>query len=206
MPYAELLAAAEANAGLALEDCIAFAPDDQFEAFSYASEHLTHDGAIASLLACARALKVTAEHVGIQLQGQLRWLDREIGRLWQARGVHPGLGSAFIAFGLEHGTLLAHEIVRAGSRDGEVFDDWHLSMPLSLIRSVAQAEEFGFGASFREKWRQLPSDRRQLFDLVARCELTPDQANRAINRVAGKRQGWTSPMRTSWRTLTCCST
>jgi hypothetical protein len=190
MPYAELLAAVQANAGLPLEDCIAFAPDDQFDAFSYASEHLTHDGAIASLLACARALKVTAEHVGIQLQSQLRWLDREIGRLWKARGVHPGLGSALIAFGLEHGTLLAHEIVRAGSRDVEVFDA--LAFVNAFVadpKGFAQAEEFGFGASFGEKWRQLPPDRRQLFDLVARCELTPDQANRAYQPSSRKAAG-----------------
>jgi hypothetical protein len=53
MPYAEVLEAASANDTVPIEDCIAFAPDDHFESFSYASEHLTHDGAIASLLACA---------------------------------------------------------------------------------------------------------------------------------------------------------
>ncbi|MBY5344948.1 RNA helicase [Rhizobium leguminosarum bv. viciae] len=190
MPYTAVLAAAEANSSFPLDDCIAFAPDDQFESFSYASEHLTHDGAIASLLACVKALKVTAENVGIPVQAQLAWLDQELGRLWKARGVHPGLGSALTAFGLEHGALLAHEIERAGSRDGEVFN------ALAFIDTFAadpkrfpQAEAFGFGASFREKWRKLPSDRRSLFDLIARCELTTDQADRAYQPSSRKAAG-----------------
>ena len=57
MPYYDVLAAAQADAGVELEDCVAFAPDDQFDAYSYGSEHLGHDGAIASLLACAAALR-----------------------------------------------------------------------------------------------------------------------------------------------------
>jgi len=36
---------------------VAFAPDEHFDAYSYGSELLTHDGAVASLVACAAALR-----------------------------------------------------------------------------------------------------------------------------------------------------
>ena len=38
------------------EEFVAFAPDDHFAAYSYGTELLTHDGAVASLVACAAAL------------------------------------------------------------------------------------------------------------------------------------------------------
>tara|TARA_R110002020_G_scaffold133556_3_gene297995 strand:- start:124 stop:3681 length:3558 start_codon:yes stop_codon:yes gene_type:complete len=180
MPYYDVLAASEADAGIAVEDCVAFAPDDQFDAFSYGSEHLGHDGAIASLLACASALRASAKVIEADISTALAWIDREIARLWTARGIHPGLGSALTAFGLEHGSLLAYEILSAGSKEGEVFNafafiDGFVASP----KSFPQAETFGFGSTYREKWQSLSKPRRQLLDLVARCSLSPDQAIRA---------------------------
>ena len=122
MPYHTFVAAAKADPTLDLSGSVAFAPDDHFDAYSYASEHLTDDAAIASLLSCAVALRTAAEHIDVEVASALKWIDAEIARLWTARGVYPGLGSALSAFGLEHGGLLAHEIVRAGAEDGKVFD------------------------------------------------------------------------------------
>ncbi|MAM11481.1 MAG: RNA helicase, partial [Rhizobiaceae bacterium] len=176
MPYYDVLAAARTDAAIAIEDCVAFAPADQFDAFSYGSEHLGHDGAIASLLACAAALRSTAKVVETDVSASLAWIDREIARLWTARGIHPGLGSALSAFGLEHGSLLAHEIVRVGSREGEVFNAFaFIDGIVKAPSGFPQAEKLGFGASYREKWKSLAPARRQLLDLVARCNLTAEQ-------------------------------
>ncbi|OPF90466.1 ATP-dependent DNA helicase [Rhodopseudomonas palustris] len=180
MPYYEVLATAQADASVPIEDCVAFAPEEQFDAFSYGSEHLGHDGAIASLLACAAALRATAKVVEIDVSGALAWIDREIARLWKARGVHPGLGSALSAFGLEHGSLLAHEIVRVGSREGAVFDGFaFIDGIVKNPSAFPQAEKLGFGSTYRDKWKSLAPLRRQLLDLVARCSLSADQALRA---------------------------
>ena len=54
-PYQEALALAERE-GTDPEEFVAFAPDDYFDAYSYGSELLTHDGAVASLVACAATL------------------------------------------------------------------------------------------------------------------------------------------------------
>lgn len=179
MPYHTLLEAAEADPTLDLSGSVAFAPDDQFGAYSYASEHLSDDAAIASLLSCAVSLRTAAENIDVEIQPALKWIDAEIARLWTARGVYPGLGSALSAFGLEHGGLLAHEIVRAGSESSKAFDafafiDGFVADPTRF----PQGEKLGFGASFREKWSGLPSERRRVLDLVGRCDLKPNQALR----------------------------
>ena len=54
-PYQEALALAERE-GVDAEEFVAFAPDEHFDAYSYGSELLTHDGAVASLVACAATL------------------------------------------------------------------------------------------------------------------------------------------------------
>ncbi|MYE01576.1 MAG: AAA family ATPase [Alphaproteobacteria bacterium] len=180
MPYHAFVAAAAADPALDLSGSIAFAPDDHFDAYSYGSEHLSDDAAIASLLSCAVALRTAAEHIDVEVASTLKWIDAEIARLWAARGVYPGLGSALSAFGLEHGGLLAHEIVRAGAEDGKVFDAFtFIDDFVADPKRFPQGEQLGFGASFREKWSGLPSDRRRLLELVGRCNLKPDQALRA---------------------------
>lgn len=107
MPYYDVLAAAAADEGVEVERCIAFAPDDQFNAFSYGSEHLGHDGAIASLLSCAAALRACGQVIETNVSIALAWIDREVARLWTARGVHPGLGSALASLVKEE-MLLVH--------------------------------------------------------------------------------------------------
>ena len=179
MPYHALLAAAEADPTLDLAGSVAFAPDDQFDAYSYASGHLGDDAAIASLLSCAVALRAAAEHIDVEIESALNWIDAEIARLWTARGVYPGLGSSLSAFGLDHGGLLAHEIVRAGAEDGKVFDAFaFIDTFVADPKWFPQGEHLGFGASFREKWSGLPPERRRLLELVGRCNLKPDQALR----------------------------
>ena len=180
MPYGDLLATAVGDASLDLSACVAFAPDDQFDSYSFASEHLSDDAAIASLLSCAVALRASAERADVVVATQLAWIDAEIARLWTARGVHPGLGSALTAFGLDHGGLLAHEIVRAGATGGQVFNAFaFLDAFVADPARFPQGDRLGFGASFREKWAGLPAERRRLLDLVGRCALKPDQAMRA---------------------------
>ena len=54
-PYREALVLAEQE-GVSPEEFVAFAPDEHFDAYSYGSELIPHDGAVASLIACAATL------------------------------------------------------------------------------------------------------------------------------------------------------
>ena len=118
-PYQELVALGSRGEIANPEEFVAFAPDEQFDTFSYGSELLTHDGAVASLVACAATLHRIRGRIEGPWDGALRWIDAQLNRLWKARGAYPGLGSALSAFGYEwgfqHGSLLAYPI---SSRDG----------------------------------------------------------------------------------------
>ena len=183
MPYHDILAAAGSE--IDVLPCVAFAPEDDFESYSYGAEHLGNDAAIASLLSCAAALRAAAERAEVDCSKALRWIEVELARLWIARGAHPGLGSALSAFGCDHGVLLAHEIVRAGAVEGEVFDAFtFIDAFVEKPELFPKAEELGFGAGYRSKWKGLRAPRRALLDLLARCDLTPDQAFRAFDEHA----------------------
>lgn len=177
LPYDRLLLAAESDETIELAACAAFAPDEYFESYSYGSEHLHHDGAIASLLEIEKAIKEMRRHLADEPWDEhLAWIDAELNRLWEVRGAFPGLGAALNAFGFPHGNLLVWYMAEQG---GEGFDPWvaltqHLEKPDQLPAYLRE----GIGDAMRRKWEKLPRERRQLLMLLARLNLTDSQASR----------------------------
>ena len=180
-PYQEALRLAERE-GVDPEEFVAFAPDEYFDAYSYGSEHLTHDGAIASLVTCAATLHRIRERIEGPWDRVLDWIDTQLNRLWRARGAFPGLGSALSAFGYEwgfkYGSLLAYEIeLLRGRQEGA--DPWTLldtvmESPAKLDSPVAKL----LFASVRSGWKRLPAEKRALLQLLSRCAISEDQALR----------------------------
>jgi len=181
-PYQELLALAEKDTSIHLEDLVAFAPNDFFEQYSYGSELLPHDGAIASLVTCAATLRKIKECVpGDWINGAIEWIDQELNRLWKARGAFPGLGSALSAFGLAHGNLIAYEITAAQVRAKKEWTDdpWRtvdavFANPALLSDGIAEC----IGPTYQAKWKKLKKERRALLELLSRCAITAQQATR----------------------------
>ncbi|MFQ5791935.1 MAG: AAA family ATPase, partial [Acidobacteriota bacterium] len=182
-PYKEILELAAEDGDVNPEDFVAFAPDEYFDQYSYGSELLPHDGAIASLLACAAALHRIREVVEGPWDHALRWIDLQLNRLWQARGAYPGLGSAIAAFGFEwgfqHGTLLAYEIELEGERPNGSESPWELfdsimDDPSRLNSPVAELLKPGL----RRGWKRLSPEKRELLELLSRCAISEAQALR----------------------------
>lgn len=180
-PYREALELADRE-GLDPEEFVAFAPNDYFDAYSYGSELLTHDGAVASLVACAAALHRVRGRVEGPWDEALAWIDAQLNRLWQARGAFPGLGSALSAFGYEwgfqHGSLLAYEIELLRERNGGG-SPWELvgavmEDPAKLGDPVAKL----LFAGLRKGWQRLSAERRALLALLSRCAISEHQARR----------------------------
>jgi hypothetical protein len=180
-PYQEALALAEQE-GIDPEQFVAFAPDEHFEAYSYGSELLTHDGAVASLVACAAPLHRIRGRIDGPWDRVLAWIDTELNRLWKARGAFPGLGSALSAFGYEwgfqHGSLLAYEIELLRERE-ENPDPWALldavmQDPRELGSPIARLLTPGL----RRGWKELKPQRRALLQLLSRCSISAGQALR----------------------------
>jgi hypothetical protein len=117
LPYHAVIERCKEDASLNPAEFAAFAPDDRRVEFSYASEHVTHDGAIAALLACKSAVEKSKAIAKGPWGGVLKWIDLRLSELWKLRGPYPGLGSALTAFGVQHGCFLAHELSgRLGER------------------------------------------------------------------------------------------
>ncbi|MBZ9557213.1 MULTISPECIES: AAA family ATPase [unclassified Modicisalibacter] len=176
LPYQELLALAEQDDTINLMVCAAFAPDEYFEKYSFGSELLPQDGAIASLLALEKAIKAMRHLLEAPWDDYLQWIDRELNRLWQVRGAFPGLGAALHAFGFPNGNLLAWHLLGDSERP---VDPWPLlGEALSHPDSLPDYLSEGIGKTQRQKWEKLPNERRDLLMLLARFNLTNDQALR----------------------------
>ncbi len=193
LPYAELLARAAQDPQIDLPSMVAFAPDESFEQFSYGSELLSHDGAIASLVSVAASLHKIRGLLGAQWEPCIAWVDRELNRLWKARGAFPGLGSALTAFGLaEQGTLFAYEVAAQQSRDGVDFSESPWARVDALFKDPKKLPEGlrkVIGRSFQEKWRSLPAERRALLELLSRFTLSSEQATRWYQPTIRKEAG-----------------
>ena len=186
-PYQEALALAEREC-IDPEEFVAFAPDEHFDAYSYGSELLNHDGAVASLIACAAALHRIRGRIDGPWEQALAWIDSQLNRLWKARGAFPGLGSALSAFGYEwgfqHGSLLAYEIElmrekKSGS-DPWLIVDAVMNDPAKLGGPVAKLLTEGL----RKGWKRLAPERRALLQLLGRCAISEDQALRFYDATA----------------------
>ena len=186
-PYQDALALADRE-GVNPEEFVAFAPDEEFDAYSYGSELLTHDGAVASLLACAATLHRIQGKIEGPWGQALAWIDTQLNRQWKARGAFPGLGSALSAFGYEwgfqHGSLLAYEIELLREREGGG-DPWALvdavmDEPATLGGPVAQLLTDGL----RNGWKLLANERRALIQLLGRCAIVENQALRMYDTTA----------------------
>ena len=176
LPYHEIL---EYLKNHPLEDpmqYVAFAPDEHFWSYCYASEHVTNDGGIASLLSCNKALENIRKIVDGPWDRVKRWIDNRLNELWNMRGPCPGLGAALHAFGVQHGNLLAFEIEKLIA-DASKDDPWNITNEL-LLNPAKFPKEFSrfVTPTVSRKWEALPPERLSLLKLLSRFELTNDQA------------------------------
>ncbi|MFC1529562.1 ATP-dependent RecD-like DNA helicase [Gemmatimonadota bacterium] len=186
-PYQEALTLADQE-GIDPEELVAFAPDEHFDAYSYGSELLTQDGAVASLVTCAATLHRINGKIEGPWDEALAWIDSQLNRLWKARGAFPGLGSALSAFGYEwgfqHGSLLAYEIEllleHQGNGDPWALVDSVMDDPSKLDSPVAKLLSDGLCKG----WKQLTAERRALLQLLSRCAILEDQALRFYDKTA----------------------
>lgn len=188
MPYTELLAKVEEDPTLDLERYTAKAPDEHWNEFSYASELVRHDGAIASLLAMDLALGRIHDELGVESSGARQWIHTELVRLWKVRGPYPGLGAVLTAFGLSRGVFVAHALQQ---KAGENVDPWPqvdaaFKKPDELLPHPLHADVKALAST----WKDLPVERRQFLKLLSRFELSEEQAASLYEEGARKRAGW----------------
>ncbi len=175
LPYHAALAAAAPHATHDLADLVAFSPEDRLAEFSHGSQLVTHDGALAALLAFAESLRKAKARVPGPWDRCLEWLDGRVGDLWRARGPCPGLGAALRAFGLEHGTFVARLMAE---KVGDNADPWPLvdAMFADPKKHLPRDLAAGVGKTLSAKWSRLPAERKSLLKALSRFELSHEQA------------------------------
>ncbi|WP_422733383.1 ATP-dependent DNA helicase [Micromonospora sp. WMMD558] len=176
LPYQALLAARDTD-GVDIGDALAYAPEAGWVAFSYVTEHVSHDLAIDALLALQAAGRNVERILG-DAAGPLGfdWLEGQLNRLWKLRGPRPGLASVLAAFGVRQSVTFAHMVAAAAGPDA---DPWP-----TLEEAMADPDRLGITAathltpSLRKTWQALKPERRELLQLLSRFSLTREQAER----------------------------
>ena len=177
-PYAEVLDIATEQ-GIDPEIFLAFAPDEAFEAFSYASELVSHDLAIGAIISCVAALERIAEvHEGPWNKVR-NWLDGELNCLWELRGPFPSFSSALATLLGEGGNLVAYELGATAADSSEGTDPWdefeHLISKQTPATGIA-AELVSDG--IRRTWKGMSKERKDLLKLLSRFSLSTEQLSR----------------------------
>jgi hypothetical protein len=190
MPYLELLTRVQDDPMLDVERYTAKAPDEHWDEFSYGSELVTHDGAIAALLSMETVLRRMHDELGIATEWQREWIHAELVRLWKVRGPFPGLGAVLTAFGLARGVFIAHALQE---KAGENTDPWPLvdaafRDPVSMLPQPLRVDVKVLAPT----WKGLKAERRQFLKLLSRFELTVDQAERMYEEGTRTKQGWSA--------------
>ncbi|MFN8627509.1 MAG: AAA family ATPase [Candidatus Binatia bacterium] len=175
LPYHAAIARATEDQEFDPAEIAALSPADRLLEFSHASQLVSHDGAIASLLACAESLRKATGVLPGPWDRCLQWIDARLGELWTARGPCPGLGAALTAFGLESATFVARAIAE---KAGDNADPWPLVARMFAEPGKVLPAPFakGIGKTLAAKWSRLPEERRALLKLLSRFELTREQA------------------------------
>lgn len=177
LPYQRLVS--HMDAGADISEALAWAPDGHEIEFSYVTEHVNDDTAIEALSSLQLAAKGMAA-LGIDVPAEsLRWLDRQIDRVWQQRGPTPGLGAVLTHLGVTAGNRVARELL-ADAAPGD--DPWSVVVS-SLEGTPRQGQSDGpvFSTTPRTVWRALDPDEREVLRLLAGMQVTDEQVHVLVN-------------------------
>ena len=181
LPYHALVDSSELQ-GEDLEPLVAIAPGEHFDEFSYVTERVGHDGAIAALLEFVRVVDLLPGVADGPWESVATWLSDRLADAWELRGPYPGLGAALAAAGVERGGLIAHRVV--GSLDSPTEDPWPALFAAieSSASGVGPAAEL-VGRMGRKAWGLVAGsdERLALLRLLARFPLTTAQARRMFD-------------------------
>lgn len=181
LPYHQLLANPDLQ-GRDLAPFVALAPGDHFDEFSYVTERVGDDGAIAALSELARVVDLLPGVVEGPWNQVAGWISDRLADAWKARGAYPGLGSALAAAGLERGPVIAHRLIE--SLEDPADDPWPVLE--QAIRDAAQGAGPAaglLGRVSRRMWARITGepDRYACLRMLARFALTSSQARRLFD-------------------------
>jgi hypothetical protein len=186
MPYQEILALADLDSSIDPAEFAVLAPDESFGEFSFVSEHVSNDTAISCLLSLEKAVSRLIGAVEGPWDNVRDWINARLAELWAMRGPFPGLGPALQAFGLGRGALISFAIANQLEPNE---DPWPTVDRLFSDPSSFGPLGEGIGKTQAATWAALPDERRALLQLIARFDLSIEQAKRFYQPTERERAG-----------------
>ena len=174
IPYEEMQKYADKNPDFDINTIAVYAPEEAFDEFSYATEHVKYDSVIDVLLSCIKSFTIIEERLGKDYSGVINWLKEQTNRVWRDRGLFPGLGAMFYSLGIQSGIPLGEYVRKYYNDSNEIWEfiDYAIDTPEILPRDIARFID----QTAKETWRNLPKDRKRLFMLLSRFDLDLEQA------------------------------
>lgn len=176
IPYQKMMEYAESHPDFDMSSITVFAPDDAFEEFSNATEHVSYDSVIDVILSCIKAFRIINECLDEDYSNVISWLNIQLSRVWNDRGAFPGLGVMLTTFGIQLGIPVAREIKNKIKDNDNLwqFLDEVINNPTeylsdSLVNSITPI--------IQKTWKSMPEERRKLFELLSRFSLSFEQAD-----------------------------
>lgn len=181
LPYQQLMEYAEEHENFDISKSTVFASDDYFDEFSYASEQVSYDAIIDVILQCLKAIELI-KSCGIEGNWDrcITWLNQQLISVWEDRGPFPGLGALLVAFGIPSGVVVARELKNKCDKTENLWDllDRAIKNPENYLSSFC-SEQINF--TIQSTWKKLTKERRNLFQVLSRINLSIAQADALYN-------------------------
>ena len=184
LPYQEYLAQ-----GHPTDEIIVRPPRSAFLPFSYGTEHVSDDVALAILDRLIQSVDQirTDGIVSGDWDARLDWLNNALAEVWRSRGPFPGIGSVLETLGMTKGTAYHRiELAKLADNGGNLWEHVRTILdgntpPPSGLYEVGLIEA-------RKRWQLLP-ERQDFLSTLARFELSSDQVRRIIDPDQRKKAG-----------------
>ena len=176
IPYRQMMKYAEDHPDFDMSSITVFAPNDAFEEFSYATEHVSYDAVIEVIQSCIKAFSIINECLDEDYTNVLDWLNCELSKVWEDRGAFPGLGAMLCALGISQGIIVAKRMQEGIEKDCDFWKrlDALIADPKDYLEPLFAKTVTPI---LQETWKKMPDERKILFKLLSRFSLDIEQAD-----------------------------
>ena len=175
IPYQKMMEYANEHPEFDMASITVFAPEDAFDEFSYATEHVSFDATIDVLQSCIKAFEIINSCLDEDYSNVLEWLNQQLSTVWEDRGAFPGLGPMLCALEIPQGILIAKSMQEVMADSDDVWEclDSLIAHPKDYLDPVLAK---AVTPIIQKTWKNMPNERKELFRLLSRLSLSIDQA------------------------------
>jgi ATP-dependent exoDNAse (exonuclease V) alpha subunit len=164
------------------EDLIVIAPEEYYNEFSYATEHISSDALILTLNSIIQVLRKYKEiklsfGKGKSWDDCISWCKKQLKAAWEDRGVYPGLGAVLSALGVPYGFDVANAL-RTAYKDTELWENLivgikniHTIFPIEMKKIALEIT----GTIIEDLDYEI-NEKKEFLKLLSRISLTTEQA------------------------------